>query len=181
MAILAVMATFDPAAPESRQAAVPKQAGLTFNVARRVASLATRYHRATIRGLEHIPRQGPALIVANHGIFGFDTPVFFSLIYEATGRMPIGLAERLLVRLKPMRAVLQEIGGVEGTRENALSLLRQGQLVVCYPGGAREVFKGRGERHRLAWKKALGFARVACLTGAPVIPVAAIGVDDTFR
>ncbi len=159
----------------------PRGEGLTFNVALRTAALAAKYHRASASGLEHVPRHGPALIVANHGIFGFDTPVFFFLVYQATGRIPIGMADRILVRLAPMRAVLHEIGGVEGTRRNALSLLRQDQLVVCYPGGAREVFKGPGQRHRLAWEKATGFARVAAEAQVPVLPVAAHGVDDTFR
>lgn len=155
--------------------------GVTFRIARSAAALAARYHRATLIGTEHLPKQGPALVVANHGIFGLDTPVFFFLVHQATGRLPIGMADRILVRLPPMRAVLHEIGGVEGTRENARMLLERGQLVVCYPGGAREVFKGPGQRHRLAWERSCGFARVAAEAQVPVVPVAALGVDDTFR
>ncbi len=53
--------------------------------------------------------------------------------------------------------------------------------MVCYPGGAREVFKDARLRHRLAWGRALGFARVAAEAGVPIVPFAGAGIDDTFR
>lgn len=151
-----------------------------FRVAARLAAVGARYHRARLLGAERLPG-GPALIVANHGLYGLDTPVFFHLVREATGRIPVGLAERMLCRLAPMKRVLEELGGVEGTRAAALALLGQGRLVVCYPGGAREVFKDRHFRHRLRWEKSVGFVHVARLAGVPIVPVAGVGIDDTYR
>ncbi len=152
----------------------------TFSIAARLAGAQARYHRARLDGIEHLP-DGPALIVGNHGLYGLETPVLFYLLWKETGRVPVGLAERYLCALPPMRAVLEEIGGVLGNRENALRLLCEGRLVVCYPGGAREVFKSAGERHRLAWERARGWVRVAQEAQAPIVPVAGAGVDDTFR
>lgn len=151
-----------------------------FRFASAVAAFGARYHRAGLDGAEHLP-DGPALLVANHGLYGLDTPVFFHLVREATGRLPVGLAERMMCRLQPMRRILEEIGGVEGTRDAAVSLLREGRLVVCYPGGAREVFKETRLRHRLRWERAIGFVHVAREAGVPIVPVAGVGVDDTYR
>lgn len=163
--------------PDRAQGAAPS---LAWAAGRLVAAAQARYHRASLDGIVHLP-DGPALLVANHGRFGLETPVFFYLLWQATGRAPVGLAERYLCALAPMRAILEDLGGVPGTRQNALALLRAGRLVVCYPGGAREVFKGAGERHSLAWEGKTGWLQVAREAQVPIVPVAAAGVDDTFH
>ncbi|MFP2926469.1 lysophospholipid acyltransferase family protein [Pyxidicoccus sp. 3LG] len=148
--------------------------------AERGAALSARYHRARLVGAEHLSLDGPMLLVGNHGIWGYETPAFFHLVHEVTGRYPLGLAERGFFRIPVVRTVLPWLGGVEGTRENALEALRSGAHVVCYPGGARETFKRSQGRYRLRWERALGFARLAAHAGVPVVPFAGFGVDDTF-
>ncbi len=150
-----------------------------FRAGREVARAAAHWHRASIRGVEHLPR-GPALLVGNHGLFGLETPVFFYLVYEQTGQVPVGLADRRVFGAAPIRKILEHLGGVPGTRENAESLLRAGRWVVCYPGGSREVFKAPEGRYRLQWEGARGFAKVAISAGVPVVPFAGLGVDDTY-
>lgn len=138
------------------------------------------YHRARLLGAEHLPSRGPVLLVGNHGVWGYETPAFFHLLHEATGRYPLGLAERGFFRIPLIRTVLPWLGGVEGTRENALESLRQGNLVVCYPGGAWETFKRSEGRYTLRWERTLGFVRLAARAGVPIVPFAGFGVDDTF-
>ena len=142
------------------------------------AALLTRYHRASLEGVHHLPH-GPALLVGNHGTMGLETPVFFWLIRCSTGRFPVGLTDRHLFG-GPLESLLRKLGGIPGTRENAASLLSDGHLVVCYPGGAREVFKRPDERYRLQWDRSSGFARVAIAAGVPVVPFAGLGVDHSF-
>ena len=101
-------------------------------------------------------------------------------MHQATGRYPLGLAERGFFRIPLIRTVLPWLGGVEGTRDNALQALNQGHLVVCYPNGARETFKRPQGRYLLRWETALGFVRLAAQAGVPIIPFAGFGVDDTF-
>lgn len=157
----------------------PDIADPIFRLARRVAGGLTAWHRATIDGLDRLPR-GPVLMVGNHGLFGFETPAFFYLLHRATGRCPVGLTDRVFFGRHPMRALLSRVGGVLGTRDNAARLLRAGELVVCYPGGAREVFKAPEHRYRLRWERASGFARLAIETGVPVVPFAGLGVDESY-
>jgi 1-acyl-sn-glycerol-3-phosphate acyltransferase len=152
-----------------------------FRAAETGAALAARYHRARLVGAEHLPAQGAVLLVGNHGLWGYETPVFFHLLQRATGRYPVGLAERGFFKIPVLRTVVPWLGGVEGTPENALASLRAGHLVVCYPGGAWEVFKRRGQRYRLRWERALGFVRLAARARVPIVPFAGFGVDDAFR
>ena len=151
-----------------------------FRLAETGAKVSALYHRARLLDAEHLPTSGPVLLVGNHGVWGYETPAFFHLIHQATGRYPLGLAERGFFRIPVVRTVLPWLGGVEGTRENALESLRQGNLVVCYPGGARETFKRSEGRYTLRWERALGFVRLAAQAGVPIIPFAGFGVDDTF-
>jgi 1-acyl-sn-glycerol-3-phosphate acyltransferase len=142
------------------------------------AALMTKYHRASLDGAHHLP-PGPALLVGNHGTFGFETPVFFWLLRCSTGRFPVGLTDRRLFG-GVLRPLVQKVGGVPGTAQNAAALLRDGHLVVCYPGGVREVFKRAEDRYRLRWEQTSGFARVAIAARVPVIPFAGLGVDHSF-
>ena len=144
------------------------------------AALSAHYHRARLLDAEHLPTGGPVLLVGNHGVWGYETPAFFHLVHQATGRYPVGLAERGFFRIPLIRTVLPWLGGVEGTRDNALAALEQGHLVVCYPGGAWETFKRPQGRYTLRWERALGFVRLAARAGVPVVPFAGFGVDDTF-
>jgi 1-acyl-sn-glycerol-3-phosphate acyltransferase len=81
-----------------------------------------------------------------------------------------------------LRDVLVRLGGMYGAKVNAHRALDDGHLVVCYPGGAREVLKhDPAQRYRLRWEKSCGFARVALQAGVPIIPFAAAGVDDTYQ
>ncbi|MGA9525283.1 MAG: lysophospholipid acyltransferase family protein [Myxococcaceae bacterium] len=150
-----------------------------FVAARQVARAASAWHRARLEGLEYLP-PGPALLIGNHGLFGLETLVFFYLLHRHTGRVPVGMTDRRVFGKTPMRQVLFKVGGVPGTRENGVAALRAGRWVVCYPGGAHEVFKSPESRYRLAWDRASGFAKLAIEANVPVVPFAGLGVDDTF-
>jgi 1-acyl-sn-glycerol-3-phosphate acyltransferase len=144
-----------------------------------IQSLA-RVHPPRLDGVEHLPR-GPALLVGNHGVLGYESLFFFERILHASGRLPIGLADRWFFRVPGIRDVLVRIGGAYGCRRNALRALARGDLVVCYPGGAREVFKRERDKYRCMWRESLGFVRLALAANVPIVPFAAAGVDHTYR
>ncbi len=138
------------------------------------------YHPIRFEGAENLP-DGPALLVGNHGLLGYEALFFFEEIFRRTGRRPVGLADRWFFEIPGLRDLLVRIGGAYGHRRNALRLLSVGNLVICYPGGARETFKASAaERYRLRWAQSLGFVRIALESGVPIVPFAAAGVDDTF-
>ncbi|ATB29641.1 acyltransferase [Melittangium boletus DSM 14713] len=151
-----------------------------FRLAETGAALSARYHRAQLLETKHLPPAGPVLLVGNHGLWGYETPAFFHLLHRATGRYPQGLAERGFFKIPLVKTLLPWLGGVEGTRDNALAALREGHLVVCYPGGAWETFKKPRHHYTLRWEGTLGFARLAARAQVPIIPFAGYGVDGTF-
>ena len=48
-----------------------------------------------------------------------------------------------------------------------------------FPGGAREVFKRRGEKYALIGERT-GFARLAIECGYPIVPFSAVGAEDVY-
>jgi len=148
---------------------------------RPIIKFLSRYFRTTYIGLENIPEQGPALLVGNHGIMGFDAAFIFLGVYDATGRMPRGLGDYHLFLDPISRKFWTKLGGLSGTQENAIRFLEAGHLLNVYPGGARDVMKGPEGRYKLHWEKSFGFIEVAMKTGVPIILHMGIGTDDTYR
>ena len=134
--------------------------------------------RPKVYGIERIP-DGGSLFVGNHTIFGFlDLPFMMAELYERRGIIVRGLGDHAHYAVPVWRDLLTMSGMVRGTRENVRALMRAGEHVLVFPGGAREVFKKRGERYRLMWKERLGFARLAIEHGYPVVPFAAVGAEE---
>lgn len=150
-----------------------------LQVAERALRPLRDYFEVSLHGTERIP-DGPVLLVGNHALLGIDAVVLLPEIYDRTGRVPRGLALRSLFRVPVVRSMLRRLGVVEGRRDNAIDLLERGAMLVSYPGGARDSVKGRSERYTLKWDGRYGFANVAIRSGAPVVPVAAIGPDEAF-
>ena len=132
-----------------------------------------------VYGVERIPDRG-VLFVGNHTLYGLiDVPFMVAELWKREIEVrPLGDHGHYAIPV--WRNLLEMCGMVRGTRENVRVLMREGQNVLVYPGGAGEVFRQRGERYRLKWKERLGFARLAIEFGYPVIPFAAVGVEEMF-
>jgi 1-acyl-sn-glycerol-3-phosphate acyltransferase len=160
--------------PSALQAAMTTEAGHRF-----ARAIAERF-RATLHGAEHVPRHGGALLVGNHTMFGMDAVVLAALLAADVGRLPRWLGERILWKLPGTHTLLEALGAVPGAPEDAVRLLRAGELVAVYPGGVDDSFKPSSEAYELKWGRRAGFARVALRAGVPVVPVAATGIDELY-
>jgi 1-acyl-sn-glycerol-3-phosphate acyltransferase len=138
------------------------------------------YHRAEIIGADRLPEKGGALLVANHGRLDFDGFILIRMILRETGRFTRGLADRFWFRSRLTASVVHAFGAVEGTRDNAQSLLKAGELVLTYPGGVPEIMNTRFGEESVRWEGRNGFAKVAIRSQVPVIPVAGIGINNGF-
>ena len=140
-----------------------------------------RYFRIRLEGMQNIPGNGPALIVANHsGGVPWDGAM---LIHAFRRHHPQHRFLRTLVATFAFRArlsapVIAKIGGVRASMENGLRLLRNGELVAAFPEGLRGVGKLYRERYRLNHFGRGGFVRLARAAGVPVIPIAIIGAEE---
>jgi len=138
-----------------------------------------RVIRTGLHELERLPA-GPALLVGNHGPLAIDTGLLIQAIFRENGRVVRCLGDRILFTNPIGRQMARSVAGVEGNPANARALLAHGELVLVYPGGARETVRNAGERYRLDWEGRLGFARTALDAQVPIVPVACIGSDDLF-
>jgi 1-acyl-sn-glycerol-3-phosphate acyltransferase len=140
------------------------------------------YFRVEAQGLEHLPRTGPALLVANHsGALPLDSAMLlFSVRAEHPVRRDVRpLLEDVIFHLPYVGVFLNRIGGVRACQENAERLLSRGQLVAVFPEGIKGISKLYSERYHLQRFGRGGFVKLALRTGVPIIPVAIVGAEET--
>ncbi|HEX7166156.1 MAG TPA: lysophospholipid acyltransferase family protein [Acidimicrobiales bacterium] len=140
------------------------------------------WFRAEWEGLEKIPTEGGALIIANHAAaLPSDAPVIMHGIEEELGRPVYGLAEHLFKAVPLVGTLWSRGGGVAAHPENAYRLLReQQQLVLVFPEGAKGPGKTYGERYRLRRFGRGGFVEIAMRAGVPIVPIAVIGAEESM-
>lgn len=139
----------------------------------------SRYFAAEVRGLELVPKTGPALLVGNHsgGPLTPDTAVFFAAWYRARGLASplIGLAFDAAFGLPWFRDLMRKIGEVPANRANAARALDAGLPVLVYPGGDHECFRPWTDRGRIDLAGRKGFVELALQKQVPVHPVVSWG------
>ncbi len=140
------------------------------------------YTRPKVVGVENVPDDvRPLLFVGNHTLGGvLDAPLMFMALYRHKGIFLRSLGDHLHFKIPGWREGLGRWGVVDGTRENCAALMRDGECILVFPGGGREVAKRKGEKYQLVWKQRAGFARMAIEHGCTIVPFAAIGVEDAL-
>jgi 1-acyl-sn-glycerol-3-phosphate acyltransferase len=152
-------------------------------LARRVYDPLYRYwFRAEWEGLEKIPSDGGALLVANHAAaIPSDAPAIMHGIETELHRPVYGLAEHLFKAMPVVGTLWSRAGGVAAHPENAYRLLReQQQLALVFPEGAKGTGKLYNERYRLRRFGRGGFVEIAMRAGVPVVPIAVVGAEESM-
>ena len=146
------------------------------------APIYERWFRAEWEGLEKIPTDGGALLVANHAAaIPSDAPVIMHGIEEELHRPVYGLAEHLFKALPFVGTMWSRVGGVAAHPENAYRLLReQQQLVLVFPEGTKGTGKTYDERYQLRRFGRGGFVEIAMRAGVPIVPIAVVGAEESM-
>jgi 1-acyl-sn-glycerol-3-phosphate acyltransferase len=151
--------------------------GFAISVVRPLSTLLTKRQWL---GREHIPASGGVIIAANH-LSWVDPFTLGHFVYEA-GRIPRFMAKESLFRQPGLGMILrgaQQIPVHRGERDGAAALsdavqaLRDGEAVLIYP-------EGTITRDPDFWpmQAKTGVARLALMSGAPVVPVAQWGPQE---
>lgn len=129
------------------------------------------------QGAENLPREGGIIVVANH-VSEVDPLMVGEFLYDA-GRPPRFLAKKELFRKPPLKWIFEGARQIPVDRNSgdaaqalsaAVEALRRGECIFIYP-------EGSATRDPALWpmKSRTGAARLALLSGAPVIPIAQWG------
>jgi 1-acyl-sn-glycerol-3-phosphate acyltransferase len=141
------------------------------------------YFRAEVHGLDNIPAEGPVLLVGNHsgGTLIADTFVFAAEFYEHFGplRRFHQLAHDLVFKVPGARASLSRWGTVPASPENMRRALDRDAALLVYPGGDHETYRPSWESDKIDFAGRTGFAKLAIELGCPIVPVVAIGGQET--
>lgn len=141
-----------------------------------------RYFRVGVEGLEHIPGEGRAVIVANHS---GTVPIDGLMLKAAVARRPEGarelrwLTEDFVTHLPFLGAFMNRMGAVRACQENAERLLSREKLIAVFPEGVKGMSKLFRDRYRLQRFGRGGFVRLCLRTRTPIIPCAIVGAEET--
>ena len=140
------------------------------------------YFRPDVRGLENIPAGEPSLLVGNHsgGLLIADTFVFSEAFYEHFGpdRRFHQLAHDVAAK-SPLLGMFRRYGVVPASHDNARAAFRLGAPVLVYPGGDYETFRPSWHGDKIEFGGRQGFVKLALEQNVPIVPVVAVGGQET--
>ena len=147
------------------------------------APLYERYFRVRTLGVDRIPARGAALLVANHsGTIPMDAVMVGHAVAteHPQRRLVRNVAADLAFQTPFIGPLARKSGNAVACDEDALELLRRGELVGVYPEGYKGVGKGWRERYKLQRFGRGGFIEIALRTRTPIVPVAVVGAEEAF-
>jgi 1-acyl-sn-glycerol-3-phosphate acyltransferase len=138
--------------------------------------------RVDVVGAERLPRRGPVLVVANRAGTLLPYEAFmlaraFSLL--PTPRTAHPLLDEWLLALPVLGGALQALGAAASTVPTLRQLLAAGDVAITFPESPEVVGKPASSWYRLAAFRRAHLLRVALDVGAPIVPVAVIGAEET--
>lgn len=140
------------------------------------------WFRVEWEGLEKIPKEGGALLVANHaGAIPPDAPIIMHGVEKELGRPVYGLADYWFRTIPIVNVMWSRMGGVTAHPDNALRIMRDNQqLALVFPEGTKATSKSFSDRYRLRRFGRGGFVEIAMRAGAPIIPLAVVGAEEAM-
>ena len=141
------------------------------------------YARFDIAGVERVPAHGPALLAANHRSY-FDVAAL-AIVAARVGRPVRFLGKKEIFDAPVIGQIARAIGGISVDRaartdvplREARRALEAGEAVVILPQGT--IPRGRSFFDPVLQGKT-GTARLAAMTGAPVVPIGLWGNEQVW-
>jgi 1-acyl-sn-glycerol-3-phosphate acyltransferase len=141
------------------------------------------YFRVGVQGLENVPADSGALVVANHsGTLPIDalmTTVALHDEHPAHRRLRL-LGADLVFEMPIVGAMARKMGTTLACNEDAERLLGDGELVGVFPEGFKGIGKPFRERYTLQRFGRGGFVTAALRAGVPIIPCAIVGAEEIY-
>jgi 1-acyl-sn-glycerol-3-phosphate acyltransferase len=146
-------------------------------------ALYRHWFRVRMRGLEQVPPDGAALVVANHsGVLPLDAVMLQAGLHaeHPAHRSLRLLGADLVYELPGLGGLARASGHARADPACADALLAAGELVGVFPEGYKGTGKPFGERYHLQRFGRGGFARTAIGAGVPIVPCAIVGAEEIY-
>lgn len=147
-----------------------------------LAPMYRHYFRVVAHGAEHIPKEGAAILAANHsGTLPFDGALIYLdvLARAKPPRVVRPIGDLFIPRLPFVSTLFSRLGVAAGTRGNVRHLLEAGELLLIFPEGTPGIGKPYSERYRLRRFRG-GHAEFAIRHRVPIIPVGVVGAEEAM-
>jgi 1-acyl-sn-glycerol-3-phosphate acyltransferase len=142
-----------------------------------------KYFRIEARGMENVPSQGGALIVANHsGTVPVDSTMTQVALHDhhPAQRHLRMLAADLVFTMPLVAPLARKTGATLACNEDAERLMSAGELVGVWPEGFKGIGKPFSERYKLQRFGRGGFVSAALRSGVPIIPCSIVGAEEIY-
>lgn len=150
--------------------------GIELQVAYQVVK---RLFNPQILGADNIPDR-PCLFVGNHSLFALDGWVLGPLFQKELGRFPRAMGDKFLFASQRIGDLVLKSGGVMGHPEVCMELMKAGEDLLVFPGGAQEAVKPASMMYELQWKERYGFVKLAAKQGYTIMPFGLVGPDEFY-
>lgn len=142
-----------------------------------------QYFRVEVKGIENIPAEGGALVVANHSgtlpLDGLMAQVAVHDHHPANRHLRL-LAADLVFALPVVNELARKAGHTLACAEDAQLLLERGEVVGVMPEGFKGLGKPFADRYKLQRFGRGGFVSTALRTGAPIVPCSIVGAEEIY-
>jgi 1-acyl-sn-glycerol-3-phosphate acyltransferase len=138
--------------------------------------------RPTLEGIEHLPRDRPVMIVANHS--GLGLAEIMALVVCLLGKLGTSLRIAPMVHPISMNSWpagrwMRRLGAIPSTYEDARAAIAAGMTVLVFPGGDHESMRPIWQASRVDFNGRQGFLKIARESGVPVVPLGIRGSHFT--
>jgi 1-acyl-sn-glycerol-3-phosphate acyltransferase len=141
------------------------------------------YFRVEVRGIENVPAEGGALVVANHsGTVPLDSLMtqIALLDHHPAHRHLRMLGAELVFQTPVISELARKSGTTLACNADAERLLGKGELVGVWPEGFKGIGKPFSERYKLQRFGRGGFVSAALKAGVPIVPCSIIGAEEIY-
>jgi 1-acyl-sn-glycerol-3-phosphate acyltransferase len=148
-----------------------------------VRPLYRQYFRVEVRGVENVPAEGGALLVANHsGTVPLDSVMTqLAILDDHPAHRHLRMLGADLVFQLPVVGELARKGGTTlACNADAEFLLGRGELVGVWPEGFKGIGKPFSDRYKLQRFGRGGFVAAALRARTPIVPCSIVGAEETY-
>ena len=141
------------------------------------------WFRVEVSGIENLPTEGPALVVANHaGVLPMDALMLSVAVHDhhPVNRDLRMLGADLVFDLPLIGPAARKAGHTMACTADANRLLTAGELTAVFPEGYKGLGKRFKDRYKLQRFGRGGFVSAALRSKAPIVPCSIVGSEEIY-